>query len=100
VVASDRAGRRRNRAPLHALDSALFIAGQDVYMPDRGAVNLWPLSVAFRELRQALDAFQRREPPPEAEFPIVRKMFALVHPDGRTVGLQAVTDYLAERGVM
>jgi hypothetical protein len=84
---------------LHALDTALFIAAQDVGTPGQQQVNLWPLSIAFRELRATLVAFQRREEPPEAEFPTVEQMFDFVRPRGRTVGLQGVTDYLTERGV-
>ncbi len=84
---------------LHALDTAMFIAAQDVSMPGQQQVTVWALSVAFRELRAALVAFQRREEPPEAEFPTVEQMFDLVHPHGRSVGLQGVTDYLIERGV-
>jgi hypothetical protein len=84
---------------LHALDTAMFIAGQDANKPGQQQVTLWPLTVAFRDLRAALVAFQRRKEPPEAEFPTVEQMFELVHPRGRTVGLQGVTDYLVERGV-
>jgi hypothetical protein len=84
---------------LHALDTAMFIASQDISKPGQQQVSLWPLDVAFRELRAALVAFQRREEPPEAAFPTTEQIFELVHPGGRTVGLQGVSDYLTDRGV-
>jgi hypothetical protein len=84
----------------NALDMALHMAGQSVYYPGDEQVNLWPLTVAFRELRQALAAYQRREEPPPAEFPTAKKMVALAHPGGRSVGLRGVLDYLIENEVM
>lgn len=84
---------------LHALDTALYIASQDISMPGQQQVSMWPLTVAFRELRAALVAFQRREEPPEADFPATDEMFELVQSVGRPDGLQAVSAYLTERGV-
>jgi hypothetical protein len=85
---------------LHVLDSAMFMAGQELSAPGDPHVTLWPLTVAYRELRAALVAFQRREAPPEAQFPTLEEMFELAHPErGRTAGLQSITDYLVERGI-
>ena len=63
---------------LHALDTAMYIASQDISKPGQQQVRMWPLTVAFRDLRAALVAFQRREEPPGAEFPTVEQSCVLM----------------------
>jgi hypothetical protein len=52
-----------------ALDMALVIAETHARFGPDEEINHWALSVAFRDLRKALGAFQQAKPLPEPEFP-------------------------------
>ncbi len=61
-------------------------------------VNLYPLEVAVRELREALTYFQRRQPPPPAAYPTSKELIRIVHKDGGN-NFDAINDWLLEQGV-
>ena len=84
---------------MNALNIALVIAEQDASFGEQD-VNYWPLSIALRDVRKALAAFQRREPLPVKEFPPVDEVIALAHPKGRNVGLDGVRQELMNRAVL
>lgn len=83
-----------------ALDMALFIAGQDARSGGDEEINFWALTVALRDLRKALAAFQRHASLPEPEFPTAKQLVSLAHPNGRNVGIQGAAEWMSERGVM
>jgi len=88
---------------MNALDMSMVVAANHGRGSRRGDVddslNTWPISVASRELRVALACFQRGETPPEAEYPRASEVISLAHPDGRSIGLDGVNEYLLERNV-
>lgn len=63
---------------VNALDMALFIAEQDArHLDGRHEFNPWALTVAFRDVRKALAAYQRHEELPVPEFPSVKELIQL-----------------------
>jgi hypothetical protein len=84
------------------LDMALIVAFQhsSSKVDDVNArINYWPLSIAIRDLRKALGAFQRRAPMEPADFPDTETLLRLSRIGGRDVGLEGVGDWLMEKGV-
>lgn len=61
-------------------------------------INLFPVMVAMRELRQALTCYQRREAPPPAKYPTSKELIALVHKDGGN-NFNAINNWLVENEV-
>jgi hypothetical protein len=62
-------------------------------------VNLWPVHVAFGDVRKALEAFLHHREPPPAEFPPVGELVGLAHPGGQNEGLEGIRKWLLEHGV-
>lgn len=88
---------------VNALDMSMVVAsnhGRGRRPDGDETMNIWPISVAMRELRVALACFQRGETPPSAEYPRSGDVVKLAHPDGRSVGLEGVNEFLTERGVL
>ena len=82
-----------------SLDMAIFIASQQVPRSGPDAeINLWALSIASAELRQALTAYQQREQPLAADFPRVSELIEMTN-EGPVEqrGIEAVNRYLAGR---
>jgi hypothetical protein len=65
------------RARMMALDTAMFIAEQDMRDLRAERVNFWPLSVALDDVHRALTAFRRGEDLPEPNFPRLRRWDSL-----------------------
>jgi hypothetical protein len=86
------------RARMMALDSAMFIAEQDVRHLRAESVNFWPLTVALDDVHRALTAFRRGEDLPEPNFPPAEKLSRLAWPEGREPeGIDGVMRYLLEQ---
>jgi hypothetical protein len=85
------------RARMMALDSAMFVAEQDVRDLRTERVNFWPLRVALDDVHRALTAFRRGEDLPEPNFPPAEKLSQLAWPEGRTEGLAGVMRYITEQ---
>jgi hypothetical protein len=85
------------RARMVALDTAMFIAEQDVRTPLAERVNFWPLSVALEDVHRALTAFRRGEDLPEPNCPPAEKLSQLAWPEGRTEGIEGVMRYILEQ---
>jgi hypothetical protein len=81
-----------------ALDMILYMGTTDAGPGD--SINPWCISVAARELRMALDAFQLNRDPPDADFPTARELIGIVHPNGRNLGFDGVNRWLSDRNVM
>jgi hypothetical protein len=93
---------------IRALDMALFVDAQHGRTlrpsvvggrPIEPTLNPWPIQVAVTELRMALAYFQRREEAPAAQFQTAEEIVELAHPEGGSVGLDAVRDLLTKRQV-
>jgi hypothetical protein len=61
-------------------------------------INLWPIQVAARELREALVYYLRREPPPPAKYPTSKELVRIVLKDGNR-DFQALDDWLVDNEV-
>ncbi len=61
-------------------------------------VNLWPVQVAARELREALVYYQRRKPPPPAKYPTSKQLIGIVNKGGGN-RFDAITDWLVDNEV-
>lgn len=61
-------------------------------------VNLWPIQVAVRELREALTCYLKRESPPPAKYPTSRELIRIVHRDGGN-RFDAINDWLIDNEV-
>lgn len=85
---------------LWALETAMSLAqGDGRALQDWSDTDLWPLTIAFRDLRRALAAFQRREAPPAREFPDREDLIRLSRDENGRRGLRGVREHLIERGV-
>jgi hypothetical protein len=85
-------------ARLQALGMALMVAASHARYDRHDSINAWPLTIAIREVREALTCFQRGDQPPGALFPRSNEIVGLAHPGGRSVGLDGIRDLLVERG--
>lgn len=61
-------------------------------------INLWPIQVAARELREALVYYLKREPPPPAKYPTSKELVRIVLKDGNH-DFQALDDWLVDNEV-
>jgi hypothetical protein len=62
-------------------------------------INLWPIQVAARELREALVYYLRREPPPPAQYPTSKEVMRIVLKDGAR-DFEALNDWLIDNEVV
>lgn len=62
------------------------------------SLNLWPIQVAMRELREALTYYQRREDPPPAKYPTSKELIQIVHKGGGN-RFDAINDWLVDNEV-
>ncbi len=83
-----------------AVDMTLFMAIQDCRGRSDVSVNLYPISVAFAELRQAVVAYLQRAEPPPAQYPTSSELIQIAHPGGSNKGLEGVNDYLIEHQIV
>ena len=61
-------------------------------------INLWPILVAARELREALVYYQRRKQPSPARYPTSKELIRIVHKDGGN-RFEAINDWLIDNEV-
>lgn len=61
-------------------------------------VNLWPIQVAVRELREALTSYLKRESPPPAKYPTSKELIRIVHKDGGN-RFEAISDWLIDNEI-
>lgn len=61
-------------------------------------VNLWPVQVAVRELREALTYYLKRESPPPAKYPTSKELIRIVHKGGGN-RFDAINDWLVDNEV-
>ena len=61
-------------------------------------INLWPINVAVRELREALIYFLKRQAPPAAKYPTSKELIRIVHKDGGN-SFEAINDWLVDHEV-
>jgi hypothetical protein len=61
-------------------------------------IDLWPIQVAARELREALVYFLKREPPPPAKYPTSKELAQIVLKDGGR-NFDALHDWLIDNEV-
>jgi hypothetical protein len=61
-------------------------------------INLWPIQVAARELREALVCYLRRETLPPAKFPASKELVRIVLKDGGR-DFEALNDWLIDNEI-
>lgn len=61
-------------------------------------INLWPIEIAARELRQALVYYLKRESPPPAKYPTSKELVRIVLKDGGR-DFEALSDWLVDNDV-
>jgi hypothetical protein len=61
--------------------------------PEPQTINLWPINVAARELREALIYFLKRQAPPAPKYPTSKELIRIVHKDGAN-SFEAINDWL------
>lgn len=81
-----------------AADMAIFIATHDAAQaaPDV-RLNFWSLGEGLAELRKALDAFVRREPPPQFVFPTAGELIEISGSSG--VGIDKIHEAVIRRKI-
>lgn len=62
-------------------------------------LNLWPIQVAARELREALVYYLKREAPPPAKYPTSKQLVQIVLKDGNR-DFEALDDWLVDNDVV
>lgn len=86
----------------HALNMTIGMAtrARNFRLPvgEAQSVNLWPIEVGYRELREALAAYQIRKQPPAAQFPTAKELIKIVHAEHRN-NFEAINDWLVENEV-
>lgn len=80
-----------------AFDMVLFTAVMDSQGTGPEPINYWILERAAVDLRKALDAFLRREPPPAPNFPSSSEQIEIMGSSPR--GLDRIRAHLAEQRV-
>jgi hypothetical protein len=81
----------------HAVNMVLFMGTHCPRSAEE--INPWCISVAFRDLLKALDAFQLNRAPLPAEFPTAKELITIAHSGGRNQGLEEINKYLSDKGV-
>jgi hypothetical protein len=61
-------------------------------------INLWPIQIAMRELREALVYYLKRESPPPAKYPTSKELVRIVLKNGGR-DFQALDDWLVDNEV-
>jgi hypothetical protein len=62
-------------------------------------INLWPIEIAARELREALVYYLKREAPPPAKYPTSKELVRIVLKDGGR-DFEALNDWLIDNEVV
>jgi hypothetical protein len=92
-------GDEEIRQRYFTLNSLIFMAYNDSVGNAGQELNLWPLRVAYEDLRNALRGYLLREPPAQAALPRSTEVIALANPGGTWAGVRGVFDYLIDREV-